>query len=54
MIGLIKTFLRKCDAKEMPINHSVFNWKISKKTELHPDKHELKHPKKSTPKKIQI
>jgi|TARA_R100001530_G_scaffold14559_2_gene13092 integrase len=49
MISHIKTFLRDCDGNDMVVNHSVFNWKISKKTELHPDKHELKHPKKSTP-----
>jgi integrase len=49
IISHIKTFLRDCDGDDMVINSSVFNWKISKKTELHPDSHDLKHAKKSTP-----
>jgi len=49
IISHIKTFLRDCDGDDMVINQSVFNWKIGKKTELQPDQHELKYPKKSTP-----
>ena len=49
IISHIKTFLRDCDGDNMVVNRSVFNWKISKKTELHPDSHDLKYPKKSTP-----
>ena len=49
IISHIKTFLRDCDGNDMAVNHSVFNWKISKKKDLHPDNHDLKYPKKSTP-----
>lgn len=49
IISHIKTFLRDCDGDDMAVNHSVFNWKISKKKDLHPGDHELMYRKKSTP-----
>ena len=49
IISHIKSFLRDCDGDNMAVNRSVFNWKISKKKDLHPDNHDLKYPKKSTP-----
>lgn len=49
IVSHIKTFLRKCDGKGMPINHSVFNWKMADQYHLQPMDDDLYFPKKATP-----
>lgn len=49
MISCIKTFFRDCDAEDKTIKSSVFNWRISKQTDLKPDDHDLRYRKKTTP-----
>jgi len=49
IVSRIKTFLRNCDGRDMPINHSVFNWRLVDQLHLQPMDHELRFPKKSTP-----